>query len=81
MLRAAAATGISFVVLLFELQFLAYCGAAWLLRQALAPVSATAARIVFCALLVDYYALIYTPESLTESLSLTLLRPRRGAPG
>ncbi len=72
-LRAAAATGISFVVLLFELQFLAYCGAAWLLRQALAPVSATAARIVFCALLVDYYALIYTPESLTESLSLTLL--------
>ena len=72
-LRAAAATGISFVVLLFELQFLAYCGAAWLLRQALALVSATAARIVFCALLVDYYALIYTPESLTESLSLTLL--------
>ena len=72
-LRAAALAGVSFVLLLFELQFLAYCGAAFLLRRALAPVSARAARITFCALLVDYYALIYTPESLTESLSLTLL--------
>ena len=33
----------------------------------------TASRVVFCALLLDYYALIYAPESLTESLSLTLL--------
>jgi hypothetical protein len=72
-LRGAALAGVSFVVLLFELQFLIYCGAILLLRRAFAPVSATAARIVWCALLVDYYALIYTPESLTESLSLTLL--------
>ena len=33
-LRAAAWTGVSFVVLLFELQFLAYCGAALFLRRA-----------------------------------------------
>ena len=72
-MRAAAWTGVSFVVLLFALQFLAYCGAALFLRRALAPVSVTASRVVFCALLLDYYALIYAPESLTESLSLTLL--------
>jgi 4-amino-4-deoxy-L-arabinose transferase-like glycosyltransferase len=72
-LRAVALTGVSFVLLLFELQFIVYCGSAFLLRRALAPVNATAARIAFCALLVNYYALIYTPESLTESLSLTLL--------
>jgi hypothetical protein len=72
-LRVAAATGASFVVLLFGFQFLAYSGAALFLRHALAPISATAARIVFCGLLLNYYALIYTPESLTESLSLSLL--------
>jgi hypothetical protein len=72
-LQAAAWTGVSFVLLLFELQFIAWCGAALFLRRALAPVGETAARIVFCALMVNYYALIYTPESLTESLSLTLL--------
>lgn len=72
-LRASALTGMSFLLLLFELQLLAYCGAVLLLRRALAPVSATAARLTWCGLLVDYYALIYTPESLTESVSLTLL--------
>ena len=72
-LRAATATGVPFAVLLFALQFAMYVGAAFLLRRALAPVSAIAARLAFCGLLVDFYALIYTPESLTESVSLTLL--------
>ena len=72
-LRVAAATGIPFVVMLFAVQFTGYLGAAALLRRALAPASALAARIAFCGLLVNVFALIYTPESLTESLSLTLL--------
>ena len=71
--RAAAWTGVSFVLLLFELQFLAYCGAALFLRRSLVPIGANAARIVFGGVLVNFYALIYTPESLTESISLTLL--------
>ena len=72
-LRAADATGVSFVVLLFALQLLAYVAAAVFLRKALAPASPKTARIAFCGLLLNYYVLIYTPASLTESLSLTLL--------
>ena len=72
-LRAAAWTGVSFDILLFSLQFLAFVAAAFLLRNALAPASAGAARIAFGAILVNYYVLIYTPESLTESISITLL--------
>ncbi len=71
--RAAAATGLSFVALLFALQLFAYGAAVLLLRRALAPASPEAARIAFCGLIVNWYVLIYTPESLTESLSLTLL--------
>ena len=72
-LRIAGATGITFVVLLFAVQFAAYVAAAFFLRRALAPASAIVARIAFCGLLVNVFAVIYTPESLTESLSLTLL--------
>jgi len=72
-LRASAATAVPFVVLLFAAQFAGYAAAAASLRRALAPASTLAARIAFCGLLVNVYVLIYTPESLTESLSLTLL--------
>ena len=72
-LRAADATGVSFVALLFELQLLAYVTVAYYLRSALVPASPVAARIAFCGLLVNFYVLIYMPESLTESVSLTLL--------
>ena len=72
-LRAADATGLPFVVLLFAFQFLAYVAAAFFLRRALAPVSPTAARIAFCGLLVNFYVLIYASQSLSESVSLTLL--------
>ena len=71
--RAANATGLSRVVLLFALQFVAYIAAALVLRRALAPTSPTAARVAFCGLIVNGYVLIYVPESLTESVSLTLL--------
>ncbi len=72
-LRAADATGASFVALLFAMQLLAYVAAAFLLRRTLAPASPLAARIAFCGLLGNVFVLIYTPESLTESLSLSLL--------
>src|SRR5207245_11611463 len=72
-LRATAWTGVSFAVLLFELQLLAYCAAVLFLRNVLAPVAPTAARIAFCGMLVNYYVLIYTPLSLTESVSVTLV--------
>jgi hypothetical protein len=72
-LRAADVTGLPFVVLLFAFQFLAYVAAAYFLRRALAPVSPAAARIAFCGLLVNFYVLIYASQSLSESLSLTLL--------
>jgi hypothetical protein len=71
--RAAAWTGLSFVALVFLLQFIAYGAAAFFVRAALAPFSPLAARIAFCGMLVNYYVLIYTPETLTESVSLTLL--------
>jgi hypothetical protein len=71
--RAAAWTGLSFVALIFLLQFIAYGAAAFFVRAALAPFSPLAARIAFCGMLVNYYVLIYTPETLTESVSLTLL--------
>jgi hypothetical protein len=72
-LRAARATGASFVALLFALQLLAYGAAVFLLRRMLEPVSPLAARIAFCGLLGNFFVLIYTPETLTESVSLTLL--------
>jgi len=42
-------------------------------------VSLAAARIAFCGLLVNFYVLIYASESLSESLSLTLLVFAAGA--
>jgi hypothetical protein len=72
-LRVADATGLSFVALLFAFQFLAYVVAAFFLRRALALESPAAARIAFCGLLVNFYVLIYASQSLSESLSLTLL--------
>ena len=72
-LRAAAAMGVSFVALLFAVQFLAYGAAALFFRHALAPAHPLAARFAFCGFVANWYALIYTPESLTESVSLTLV--------
>jgi len=78
-LRAADATSVSFVVLLFAFQFLAYFAAALFLRRMLVPASPAAARIAFCGLLVNYYVLIYAPQSLSESFSITLLVFAAGA--
>ena len=69
----AAWTTLSFVALLFLVQFIAYAAAALFLRHTLAPFSPLAARTAFCGMLVNYYVLVYTPQTLTESVSLTLL--------
>jgi hypothetical protein len=71
--RGAAATGLPFQIAVFELQLLLYVGALFFLRNALVRVWPLTGRIVFCGLLANFYVLIYTPETLTESLSITLL--------
>jgi hypothetical protein len=77
--RAAAACRVPFPVALFELQLGGYVAACLFLRHALSAISLPAARIAFCGTLVDFYALIYAPTSLTESLTLTLLVVTGGA--
>jgi hypothetical protein len=68
---AARTLHVPFVLVLFLVQLAAYVLAAMALRRSLAPSSPTAARVVFCGLLLNYYGLLYTPECLTESLSLS----------
>jgi hypothetical protein len=69
----AGTTGLPFVLVLFLVQLGLYVAAAAAFRRALAPWSVPAARVAFCGLMVNYYALLYTTEPLTESLSLTAL--------
>jgi hypothetical protein len=71
--RAASALGLPLPVVVFELQLLLYLGATFFLRAALMRVQPLAGRIVFCGILANFYVLIYTPETLTESVSITLL--------
>ncbi len=71
--RGATSVGIPFLLAVFELQLLLYLGAVFFVRVALMRFWPLAGRIVFCGLLANYYVLIYTPETLTESLSITLL--------
>lgn len=71
--RAANAIGLPFQFVLFEVQLVLYIGAAYFARNGLVGRDATAAHIIFCGLLGNYYCLLYASDSLTESLSLTLL--------
>jgi len=60
-------------------QLALYLAAALYFRAGMAQVAPSAARIVFAALVLNAIALSYTPESLTESLSLTLIIVVAGA--
>jgi hypothetical protein len=73
LIRATAALGWPFQVVLFEAQLFLYLAGCLFFRNALMRVAPLAARIAFYGMLADYYVLIYAPESLTESVSLTLL--------
>lgn len=57
----------------FEVQLALYIGAAALLRSSIGTASPRLARIVFVALLLNPIALLYTTDTLTESLSITPL--------
>jgi hypothetical protein len=57
----------------FVSQLALHLGAAALLRYAIAPISARVARIALIAVAANPFALIYTAETLTESLSLSLV--------
>jgi hypothetical protein len=61
------------ILLLFLAQLGLYLMATVLLRRSVAWFSVPASRVVFCGLMFNYYALLYTPECLTESLSLSAL--------
>ena len=71
--RGADALRLPFATVLFEVQLLLYVAACLSFGNALFRFSPPAARVTFCTTLCNFYVLIYLPESLTESLSTTLL--------
>lgn len=71
--RGSELLGVSFTNLLFVTQAAAYFSACLCFRWALARLSPGAARVSFPALVLNYYALLYLPEPLTEAMSLTLV--------
>ncbi|MEP6656988.1 MAG: hypothetical protein ABJC33_07110 [Betaproteobacteria bacterium] len=73
LMRGAAVTGTSWAWWIFETQLLLFVGAAVAVRQAIAARYPAVAPVVFIALVLNVFALSYAPESLTESLSLSLI--------
>ena len=71
--RAAKLAGISTGWLLFETQLALYLFAAYSVRRALARLWPVFARWAFIGVVLNVFALAYTPESLTESVSLSLI--------
>lgn len=67
------ATGVPFKWIVFETQLLFYLLGAAVLRAALMERSETLGRVLFCAVTVNFYALLYATEVLAESLSLSAL--------
>jgi hypothetical protein len=77
--RTARWTGTAVGWWLFEVQLALYLAAALYFRAGMVRIAPSAARIVFAAVALNAIALSYTPESLTESLSLTLIIVVAGA--
>jgi hypothetical protein len=73
LVRGAARSAWPLLPVVFELQLLFYLAACFFFRSALIRVLPRVALFAFCGMLVNFYVLIYTPETLTESVSLTLL--------
>ena len=59
--------------LIFESQLALFITAAVMLRRSMLPLAPRFARLAFIALIVNPFVLSYTPESLSESLALTLV--------
>ena len=73
LLRVADLAHVSFGWLLFETQLAAYLLAAYAVRQRLAALCPDFAGAAFIAIAVNPFALSYTPESLSESVSVSLM--------
>ncbi|HEY3180340.1 MAG TPA: hypothetical protein VGL25_15845 [Casimicrobiaceae bacterium] len=71
--RAANIVGIPAGWLVFEAQLALYLFAAYLVRGALARICPNFAGWAFIGIVLNIFALSYTPESLTESVSLSLI--------
>ncbi|MEO5699341.1 MAG: hypothetical protein ABIS17_13265 [Casimicrobiaceae bacterium] len=71
--RTAALTGVDWLWLVFEAQLFAYLGACVAVRNAVARHDSAYAPWVLVTLALNVFALSYAPETLTESLALTLL--------
>ena len=69
----ASVVGVARRWVTFEFQLIFYITAAWMLSAAIRKFSKTTAIVGFCALLVNYSALVYATEVLTESVSLSLI--------
>ena len=72
-IRGAGTLGVPFPIAVFVLQIAFYVAACLFFRKALMRVSAPAGRIAFVGMMANYYVLIYTPQTLTESVSISLL--------
>src|SRR5207244_2091961 len=71
--RAASLIGIPVGWLLFEAQLALYLFAAYFVRRGLAKLWPVFAGWAFIGIVLNVFALSYTPESLTESVSLSLI--------
>jgi hypothetical protein len=71
--RAAKLSGLSVGFLMFEAQLALYLCAAYCVRRELATLWPAFAGWAFIGIVLNVFALSYTPESLTESVSLSLL--------
>jgi hypothetical protein len=72
-MRAADGVGMPFELAIFELQLVLYLGVALLLRAAVSRRVPHAASFVFCGLALNYYALLYTTDTLSDGMSLILV--------
>ena len=73
LLRIAGIAHVSFAWLLFETQLTIYLLATYFVRQRLAALWPDFARWAFIGIVLNPFALSYAPESLTESLSVSLI--------
>jgi hypothetical protein len=73
LLSVSRLTGASWVWLVFESQLALYLAAAWMVRQSIRLFAPSLARIVFIGLAANVLPLSYTAETLTESVSASLL--------
>jgi hypothetical protein len=73
LLRLARATGAQPGLLIFEAQLALHLGAALFARRAVAGLAPGLARLVFAALALNPFVLSYTAETLSESVSLSLI--------